>query len=680
MVNTMVLVRKIFVFTFILLFFNALVNFQTNGNPDSLKLELEKPHHDTIKFEILLTIGDLFEYSQPEIAMDYYRQAKELAEKNLEQPSPFQRKFLQQKAKAIRYIAYVYQNQGDLNTALEKYFQALAIGESIGCNLNIYNSYNNIGIINHIQKEYDVAREYYNKAIEITEKTGNKVGRAKLYINMGILNFDLGNATDSISVKQEYFREALENYTNALKLKVEYNDLKGQSLCYENLGNLNKELAKISKKEKNKSELLLKAKQQYWKANELSQKINDKMGLSKAYANLSELYSVLFLLKSYSKHDRNILSDSAVFYGTRSYDYAVEVKSTYLQNKAALLVKKSYAAIGDERKALEYADYFIESQEKLFSEDKTKIINEMRIKYESEKKDNEIKLLNQEKRISEIKIRNAKRESFFYIIIALTLLSLLALLFWLYSIRKRNSKVLEEKNEELKVLNNTKDKFISILAHDLKNPFSAFLNITSALSNDYDEISDEDKKQYLGQLHQSARQISGLLNNMLEWAVIQNKSKNVLSEIVNLHEIAENVTQTLSSFAIEHGSILVNAIPDDVFVFANRAYLLVVLNNLVTNAVKFSKGENQVNISANINENHVIICVADKGIGLSPEDIDKLFRIDIDTHTIGDSERKGTGMGLILCKELIDKMNGEIRVESSPGEGSKFIFTLPLNS
>ncbi len=676
----MVLVRKIFVFTFILLFFNALVNFQTNGNPDSLKLELEKPHHDTIKFEILLTIGDLFEYSQPEIAMDYYRQAKELAEKNLEQPSPFQRKFLQQKAKAIRYIAYVYQNQGDLNTALEKYFQALAIGESIGCNLNIYNSYNNIGIINHIQKEYDVAREYYNKAIEITEKTGNKVGRAKLYINMGILNFDLGNATDSISVKQEYFREALENYTNALKLKVEYNDLKGQSLCYENLGNLNKELAKISKKEKNKSELLLKAKQQYWKANELSQKINDKMGLSKAYANLSELYSVLFLLKSYSKHDRNILSDSAVFYGTRSYDYAVEVKSTYLQNKAALLVKKSYAAIGDERKALEYADYFIESQEKLFSEDKTKIINEMRIKYESEKKDNEIKLLNQEKRISEIKIRNAKRESFFYIIIALTLLSLLALLFWLYSIRKRNSKVLEEKNEELKVLNNTKDKFISILAHDLKNPFSAFLNITSALSNDYDEISDEDKKQYLGQLHQSARQISGLLNNMLEWAVIQNKSKNVLSEIVNLHEIAENVTQTLSSFAIEHGSILVNAIPDDVFVFANRAYLLVVLNNLVTNAVKFSKGENQVNISANINENHVIICVADKGIGLSPEDIDKLFRIDIDTHTIGDSERKGTGMGLILCKELIDKMNGEIRVESSPGEGSKFIFTLPLNS
>jgi signal transduction histidine kinase/tetratricopeptide (TPR) repeat protein len=676
----MVFVRKIFVFAFILLLSNLLGKSQVYGNADSLKLELEKPYHDTIKFELLLTIGDIFEYSQPEIAMEYYKQAKELTEKNLEQPSPYQRKFLQQKAKAIRYIAYVYQNQGDLNTALEKYFQALSIGESINCNLNIYNSYNNIGIISHIQKEYEVAREYYNKAIEITEKTGNQVGRAKLYINMGILNFELGTANDNVRIKQDYFREALNNYSNALKIKIEYNDIKGQSLCYENLGNLNKEMAKITKNTKTQIDLLLKAKQQYWKAIELSNKINDKMGLSKAYANLSELYSVLYSLKSNSNINRNVFSDSAVYYGTRSYQYAVEVNSTYLQNKAALLVKKSYTAIGDERKALEYADYYIESQEKLFSEDKTKIINEMRIKYETEKKDNEIKLLNQEKKINEIRIKNAKRERFFYIIIAITLFVLSMLLYRLNSNRRRSNEVLEEKNEELKILNSTKDKFISILAHDLKNPFSAFLNITNALSIDFDDIDNEDKKKLIDQLNRSAQQLNNLLKNMLEWAVIQLKDTLISKEDLNLNEIAEDVKKMLANFITEKNAIIQNSIPSGLIVSTNRSYLVAIFNNLITNAIKFSQGKNPIDISAKASNGQVIVSVEDKGIGIAPDDIEKLFKMDIDTQTIGKPEGKGTGMGLILCKEFIKKLNGDIWVESTLGEGSFFNFSLPLNS
>jgi signal transduction histidine kinase len=304
----------------------------------------------------------------------------------------------------------------------------------------------------------------------------------------------------------------------------------------------------------------------------------------------------------------------------------------------------------------------------------------MRIRYETEKKDNEINLLSKENELKEIRIKNATRERAFYIAITLSFLSLSVLLLLLYYNRKQTNKLLKEKNEELKVLNSTKDKFISILAHDLKNPFSAFLNISSALNNDFDVIDNDNKKKYINKLHQAVLQLNSLLKNMLEWAVLQRKSSLPDVENLNLFEITDFIIHTLSDFALEKNVKIENTIPTDIQVCANRSYLITILNNLVTNAIKFSKPENQISISASVNIKLATVFVEDNGIGIAPGDIDKLFRIEIDTHTIGKSDGKGTGMGLILCKELIEKMNGKIWVESTQGKGSRFIFTIPLSS
>jgi signal transduction histidine kinase len=653
---------------------------QDNSKLDSLLIQAEKPMHDTLRFELLLTIGDLYYFSDPHKAKAYFEEAQTLAEKNLEDPGERKVKYLRQKAKAIHYAAYLYTNQGDFNTALQKQFEVLEIGEDIQCNLLIYNSYNSIGIINHNLKNYDVAKEYYLKALEITEGMGHDVGSVKLYNNMGLLFSELGNLTDSVSTRKQYFEAALENFNNALAIRIKFNDLWGQALCYNNMGKLIRDGAKYIENQQKKSTELNQAASYFYQALDIAKRINDNLSVSKAYENLAELILMRFEFKGISDNQRSIYADSAVHLAIMSYRLATELNALPQKNIAAKLAKNAYTAKGDIAKALEYANIYIETSEELFSNEKAKSLDEMRIRYETEKKENEIRLLSQENELKEIRIKNSRKERFLYITIVLSLFSLSILLYSLYNNRKRMAKLLEQKNEELKVLDSTKDKFISILAHDLRNPFSAFLRMTESLHNDFDEISNDEKKQYLGQLKHSADKLNNLLKNMLEWAAIKQKTTQVNVEGLKLTELASDVMGTLSGFLDGSKSKVTNSIPDDILVCANKSYVESILNNLITNAVKFSSGENTVNIYAETEGDYANVTVQDNGIGISPEDISKLFRIDIDTHTIGKPHGKGTGMGLILCKELIDRMNGKIWAESKLGTGSKFTFTLPLRS
>jgi signal transduction histidine kinase/Tfp pilus assembly protein PilF len=649
---------------------------------DSLLSELNKPSHDTIKFELLLEIGDCYYFNDFDTANVYFMKARKLAEINLENldksDKSLERKFMQQKAKAIRYIAYVYQNQGDLITASEMYFEALEIGESIGCSLNIYNSFNNIAIINYKRGEYDLAKEYFDKAIEITEKMGNRFGRMKLFNNMGVLLYDMGNATDSIPERIAYYQAARENFNEALKLRIEFNDRWGQMLCYNNLGNLIRDDALLLNEEKAKLSKLSQAANFYRKSFSLAKELNDLMGMSKANGNKSELFLILYSLSV--NYENKVYADSAVIFATEAYRYADELNSLPQKNKAALTAKKACETSGYTRKALRFANIYIQTSDELFSEEKTKSLDEMRIKYETEKKENEIQLLSKKNELKEIVIRNSKRELILFVFIAFFSIAFSALLLILYFNRRKIGKLLKTKNEELNALNTTKDKFISILAHDLKNPFTAFLNITSVLNNDFDEIDNSHKKKYIKKLHQSALQINSLLKNMLEWAVIKHKTVLPNFENLNLYKTVDYTIQILTGFVSEHNALIVNSISTNINVYANKNHLIAILNNLITNAVKFSKNDKTVTLSAFIDHKNALIIVEDKGIGITSNDVEKLFRIDVDTNTIGNGkiEYKGTGMGLILCKELIDKMNGEIYVESELNKGSKFILTLPL--
>jgi signal transduction histidine kinase len=245
--------------------------------------------------------------------------------------------------------------------------------------------------------------------------------------------------------------------------------------------------------------------------------------------------------------------------------------------------------------------------------------------------------------------------------------------------RKLAEEKLKQLNHELKELNATKDKFFNIVAHDLKNPFTALLGSTELLLENIHQMDTETIIKLSQVLNDSAKSGYAILQNLLDWSRSQTGLMKINIEKINLKNlIEENISNLLlnsNNKAINMGS----EIKDDVFVFTDRNMINIVLRNLLGNAVKFTPRFGKVNVSTILNGNVVIILVKDSGIGISDDNINKLFRIDTDYTRPGTDKEQGTGLGLKLSKEFVEKLGGKIWVESEFGKGCDFKFTLPLN-
>jgi signal transduction histidine kinase len=238
--------------------------------------------------------------------------------------------------------------------------------------------------------------------------------------------------------------------------------------------------------------------------------------------------------------------------------------------------------------------------------------------------------------------------------------------------------LISEQNEKLEELNATKDKFFSIIAHDLRNPFGVILSTTEFLANPDYELTRDEIIDFSKDINHTARMLFNLLENLLTWARSQRGTVAFEPTSLDAKELIETTRFVVDSQAESKNIKFEYEIEDDLVCFGDRNMLLTVLRNLTTNAIKFTKNEGKIILGAtSINTNTAQFFVKDDGVGISPENIQKLFRIDVNVTTIGTSEEKGTGLGLILCKEFVNKNSGEIRVESVEGKGSNFIFTIP---
>lgn len=249
------------------------------------------------------------------------------------------------------------------------------------------------------------------------------------------------------------------------------------------------------------------------------------------------------------------------------------------------------------------------------------------------------------------------------------------------TVRKEYEKSLKESESKLKELNASKDKFFSIIAHDLRNPVNVILNFIKLLYNRYDELNSDDIKNILKDLQGSAVSTSELLENLLHWSRSQRGKIDFKPELIDMAELAYNSTYIYNHQAKQKNINLKSSIKENTLVFADKNMIDTIIRNLVTNAIKFTPNDGEINIYAVEHDNHWDICIADTGVGISEEDQSKLFRIDIAHTTIGTNYEKGTGVGLILCKEFISRHKtsdetGNIFVRSELGNGSTFIFTL----
>ncbi len=242
--------------------------------------------------------------------------------------------------------------------------------------------------------------------------------------------------------------------------------------------------------------------------------------------------------------------------------------------------------------------------------------------------------------------------------------------------RKHAEEALQNSEAELRELNATKDKFFSIIAHDLKSPFNSILGFSEMLKDEARDLDIDSIVEYAGIINSSVLHTFGLLENLLDWARMQQGRIPFEPQKILLNSIVNAEFEGLKNSADQKNIELNNYINQNLIITADENMISTVLRNLVSNAIKFTPNGGEVKVEASVEDDNVKISVSDTGIGIKPETIRKLFKIETSFTTRGTENEKGTGLGLLLCKEFVEKHGGKVWVESAVGKGSCFNFTL----
>jgi PAS domain S-box-containing protein len=243
--------------------------------------------------------------------------------------------------------------------------------------------------------------------------------------------------------------------------------------------------------------------------------------------------------------------------------------------------------------------------------------------------------------------------------------------------RKITEKTLQESEKHLLELNEIKTRFFSILSHDLRGPFSGLIGFVEILKEDFTILPDLEKENYINEIDLTTKNIYKFLEDLLEWSKLNMDSFKTKIEGLKLYNETEEVFNLLKNNATGKGIKLINELNQQDTAVGDSAMVKLLLRNLISNAIKFSNEGDKIRIYSKTNDKHIEVFVADTGVGIPKEALQNLFRLDMKYSTTGTADEKGSGIGMVLCKEILDKLNGKIRVESEPGKGSTFIFSLP---
>jgi two-component system, sensor histidine kinase and response regulator len=232
-------------------------------------------------------------------------------------------------------------------------------------------------------------------------------------------------------------------------------------------------------------------------------------------------------------------------------------------------------------------------------------------------------------------------------------------------------------SEELDGLNRTKNRLISIISHDLKNPFHSLIGFSDLLVHEAERFSEEEKLSFYKSINDTSKKAYELLQNLLDWTRLQTSEIPFNPADLQVSETIRSVLDLLHSHARDKGIVMQTDISEETMVYADSRMFETVLRNLLSNAVKYTPYGGKISISAQDHNDFIRFAVEDSGVGMDKEQLANLFNIDKKTTRPGTKNELGTGFGLILCREFVIKNGGELSVESSPGKGSIFSFTVP---
>ncbi len=643
---------------------------------DSIQNIVNSSSSDSVKAKLLIGMARNMELSQRVDAMQIYKLALSYT------------KDTQRRGELQDTIGLYNWHLGNFDEALNYFKQALAVFEKTNDSIWLGKIHNNIAVVTWGLGNSIEALKNYQAALIFRKANNDKAGVARVMNNMGIIYQDWGLYNEAFKWHREALKTAFEiqddnviaySYANIGTCYERENELDSALINYQ-IGY--RHLLRWDEINKPNSFISVNIGEVYQKMNKpdsaliyfrealnFGKRVNSQNRIAIANYNIGKTYLSVNNL------------DSAKFFINQSYTMCIE-KNYNITERDNLYVLSEIAE--RENNIAQAFDYFKKAsalKDSLFNRDKIARFTDLQIEHFTEQQKQENLILRKNNEIQRITIRQQRFLAGGLIAGSmLVIIVLINMSIRRKALKKLNAK-LEQSEKELLKVNADKDKFFTIIAHDLKSPFNGLIGITDLLATDFDYLPRENIKSMILALKESTTNIYQLLEGLLEWSQIQTGKIKYHFEKFLLKNSVEKIVDLFSTNASNKNISLEINIDESLEVYADARTTSAIIRNLLSNAIKFTTSGGKITIAAREKKDIVEIWVSDTGIGMKQEIIDKLFNIGEKISERGTAKETGTGLGLILCKEFAEKNNGKIRVESTPGKGSKFTFTLPkLNS
>lgn len=591
---------------------------------------------DNTKIDLFMEIGQELYHSFPDSALNYYQKALDLA--TLSQLN-------YRKGQALNGIGKSHYVRADYHQSLDAYQQSLKLFEKLNDIPGIIRGLNGTGIVFNMIGQSEKAISNHKKSLLLCSASGDQKFYVINLFNISIAYNELGQYDNALCYVDSARTGAIltQDYNTVYK---SYNHEAEIFLILERY-----------KEAKANYEIVIAAKDY----NNLWEKQFAIAGMAKVYQYLGDI-------------------DKSIQYGHEAYVIARTMNTKWDLQQVTKYLSSGYALKKDYKSAYQFHQLFKAYSDTVFNEEKEREINFLLLQEEELKNDN---LLFENQQYEEKISRKNLLIIGFLIIIGLVVL-LLIILYYNYKQKTRLNAILREKtkqieiqNQQLANLNSTKDKLFRIIAHDLRTPIGVMMEFTELLHDNLESYNTKTIQKFLSSLKKSSQKSFELLNNLLSWAQAQTDSISFDPQKHKVKPIIE------TSLAMVHAQAELKNIHFEIkvdrktTVYADNNMLRVILRNLLSNAIKFSHKGGDVVISVTESNSGTIFCIKDSGIGICQETQASIFSTATLQSRPGTQNEKGTGIGLILCKEFVDKHKGKIWVESQKDKGSMFCFMFP---
>ncbi len=607
----------------------------------------------------LLVVGrGYYQLHKDKKALEYFMQTHARAAERKQDPEA---------SDALYYMAGVYYDWEEYDQALQHYLRSSTLREKIRDTLRMAEVSSRIGDVYTLTGNLTKALRNYQRSLKYHQKIENGSGIAAAYANLGLVYY----------LRNE-FERALELHNQSLELYRELEDAGGAAEAFRNIGDIHYSRGEFGK-----------SLTSYFRALQRQQKLGDQAGIAANYNRIARSY---FAQRQYTQ---------AIHYYGKAADGARKAGAQEPLMQAYQGLSGSYAQAGEYRRAYDLQGKYLAVRDSMLSRRTSREVAEAEARHELQTQQQEVELLRKEQKIQSITLERNRQLNYLMGVLSVLLLVLGLVYVNRYFIKRRANRLLSARNQiiqaqnrDLQLMNDklraseenlqnlvvTKDKFFTIISHDLRGPLNSLTGLLQILIRNIDGFTRDELKHFAISADHTVHNLRNLMDNLLEWSRTQRGNIGYDPEPLVLADLVQEIFSLQEIAAVNKKIAIYYDIPAGLHVYADRNMLHFVLRNLIDNAVKFTLPGGKVWITAESTDDRAEVSVCDTGIGMPPEDVAKLFRLDTYHSTAGTDDEIGTGLGLIICNEFVTRHGGTIAVESRLGEGTAFRFALPVHS